>query len=135
MTKEQARILFVGYAHGQAHRMEHCTTRGYMGEKRKRLVEKFGFDCKNAAHLIRLLRMGIEFLSEERLIIKRPDAEELKDIKKGKWTLQQIKNEADHLFALAREAYVRSNLPLEPDKEKVNLLLMQIMRDYLQARK
>lgn len=35
---------------------------GYMGEKRKAMVRKYQYDVKNAAHLIRLLRMGAEFL-------------------------------------------------------------------------
>jgi uncharacterized protein len=51
---------FVGYAHGQLYKMTHGAFEGYMGAKRKQLVEQFGFDCKNAAHLIRILRMGIE---------------------------------------------------------------------------
>jgi len=37
---------------------------GYLGDKRKQLVLKHGYDAKNAAHLIRLLRMGIEFLTK-----------------------------------------------------------------------
>ena len=47
---------FTGYAYGQLHRMTHFVGRGYMGEKRRGLVEKYGYDTKNAAHLIRLLR-------------------------------------------------------------------------------
>lgn len=54
---------FVGYAYGQAHRMEHAACKGYMGEKRKALVNKYGYDTKSVAHLIRLLRMGVEFLT------------------------------------------------------------------------
>jgi len=52
-----------------------------MGAKRKSLVEKFGYDTKNAAHLILLLRMGIEFLSVGVLHVKRHDAQELLEIK------------------------------------------------------
>ena len=47
---------FSGYAHGQLHRMTHNACRGYMGGKRKKLVKEFGYDCKNAAHLMRLYR-------------------------------------------------------------------------------
>ena len=35
---------FSGYAHGQFHRMTNFKFEGYMGEKRKQLVEKFGYD-------------------------------------------------------------------------------------------
>ena len=54
---------YAGYARGQMHRMEHAACKGYMGAKRKELVAKHGYDTKNAAHLIRLLRMGIEFMN------------------------------------------------------------------------
>lgn len=80
---------FVGYAHGQLHHMENSACKGYMGDKRKQLVEKYGFDCKNAAHLIRLLKMGIEFLETGVLHVRRThDRDQLVDIKKGRWTLE-----------------------------------------------
>jgi len=62
-----------------------------MGTKRKMLVEKYGYDCKNAAHLIRLLRMGVEFLKDGRLYVMREDAKQLIEIKRGEWTLEQVK--------------------------------------------
>jgi predicted nucleotidyltransferase len=78
---------FSGYAHGQLHRMTHfgdnAYKTGYMGAKRKALAEEHGFDRKNAAHCIRLLRMGIGFLNEGVLHVWREDARELLDIKTG----------------------------------------------------
>ena len=56
---------------------------GYLGDKRKQLVLEHGYDSKNAAHLIRLLRMCKEFLATGEMIVFRPDAAELLDIKKG----------------------------------------------------
>jgi predicted nucleotidyltransferase len=122
---------FSGYAHGQLHRMENLACKGYMGAKRKQLVDKFGYDCKNAAHLIRLLRMGIEFLTDGELRVFREDAAELKEIKSGQWSLEKVKREAESLFVLAREAYVRSPLPPKPDYEKAEELLIGILREHL----
>lgn len=124
---------FVGYAHGQLHRMTHSACKGYMGEKRKQLVEKFGYDCKNAAHLIRLLRMGIEFLNEGKLYPKRPDAPQLKEIKRGEWPLEKVKDEAERLFATAELAWVMSNLPDAPDREKINDLCRKIAKNYFDS--
>ena len=118
---------FVGYAHGQLHRMTHQAYKGYMGEKRKALVDKYGYDTKNGAHLIRLLRMGIEFLKDGKMLVMRPDRQELLDIKRGKWSLDQVLKEADRGFKLAEEMYLKSDLPREPDKEKVNRLLIEII--------
>jgi uncharacterized protein len=118
---------FTGYAYSQLHRMEHFVFEGYMGSKRKAIVEKFGYDTKNAAHLIRLLRMGIEFLTDGELYVEREDAPQLLDIKKGKWTLDQVKTESDRLFKLAEEAYVRSMLPKDVDHNAVNNLCIDVI--------
>lgn len=130
----QAYHAFVGYAHGQLKRMTHfgdgAYATGYMGAKRKALVEKHGYDTKNAAHLIRLLRMGIEFLTEGRLIVQRPDGPQLMEIKLGHWTLEQVKAEAEHLFKRAEAAYDRCTWPHQPDMTALNALSVGILRDY-----
>lgn len=130
-VSKQAYHSFIGYAHGQFHRMTHGACEGYMGAKRKQLVEKFGFDCKNAAHLIRLLRMGIEYLGDGTLRVFREDAKELKEIKSGSWSLEKVKTEADRLFNLAQEAYIRSTLPAHPDKKRAEELLIKILKEEL----
>lgn len=117
---------FVGYAHGQLHRMTHYKFEGYMGQKRKTLVEKYKFDCKNASHLIRLLRMGIEFLREGYLYVKRQDATQLLEIKHGEWSLEKVKEEADRLFKRAEIAYDQSTLPARPDMGKINDLCVEM---------
>ncbi|MBI1870633.1 MAG: nucleotidyltransferase domain-containing protein [Chlamydiae bacterium] len=118
---------FSGYADSQLRRMTRYQHEGYMGEKRKRLVEKFGYDCKNASHLIRLLEMCIEFLNEGKLYVERPNASKLVAIKNGEWSLEKIKEEAERLMNLSQEAYIRSPLPPEPDYEKAQALTIQII--------
>lgn len=121
---------FTGYAYGQLKRMVNFKFEGYMGEKRKKLVEQYGYDTKNAAHLIRLLRMGIEFLTEGKLFVEREDASQLISIKKGEWSLDKVKEEAEKLFKLAEEAYIHSTLPSAPDVEKAEALLMNSIAYY-----
>lgn len=127
-VSKQAYRSFTGYAYSQLHRMTHSACEGYMGAKRKRLVETFGYDCKNAAHLIRLLRMGIEFLTDGKMYVFREDAPELKDIKSGKWELERVKEEADRLFKLSQEAYIRSELPVHPKTREAEELLIKILK-------
>lgn len=106
---------------------------GYMGEKRKAMVRKYQYDVKNAAHLIRLLRMGSEFLATGVLPVYRTtDAEELKVIKRGGWTLEQVKAEAARLFAGVEDARAQSPLPPEPDAKAANALLIDLHRRFLQ---
>lgn len=103
---------------------------GYMGKKRKELVTKFGFDCKNGSHLIRLLKMGIEFLTDGELHVERNDKEQLLAIKYGEWSLEKVTTEADRLFKLAEEAYIRSTLSAEPNRKAAELLCMELIADY-----
>jgi len=96
----------------------------------RQLVRRVGYNAKNAAHLIRLLRMGIEFLTEGTLYVERADAPELLDIKRGAWPLEKVKAEAERLFQLSQEAYVRSSLPAEPDRERAERLCVEMISAY-----
>lgn len=107
---------FVGYAESQQNKMGLPGHRAYMGAKRKELVERYGYDCKNAAHSVRLLRMGIEFLETGELNVYRTaHADELRAIKRGLWTLDQVKQEVDRLSDRIASARDHSPLPAEPD--------------------
>ena len=122
---------FTGYAKSQLKGMEKFNFEGYMGKKRKALVKEFGFDIKMAAHCIRLLRMGIEFLKTGKLNVYRDDAEELLDIKLGKRSLQSIKLEANGLFYKAKKAFSSTDLPEEPNYKEINKLTRQILYRYV----
>lgn len=118
---------FCGYSYGQLHKMENMAYNGYMGEKRKTLVDKFGYDCKNAQHLIRLLRQGIEFLETGELIVERPDRAELIQIKTGQWSIEKVKSKAVELFGVMERAEKKSRLPESPDREAIDRLVQDIL--------
>jgi hypothetical protein len=103
---------------------------GYMGAKRKELVKRVGYDSKNAAHLIRLLRMGVEFLQDGDLKVARTDSDELLAIKRGEWPLDAVKAEAERLFDLAEKAYRTSPLPEEPDLRAAETLCQELILEY-----
>lgn len=103
---------------------------GFMGAKRKALVERHGYDTKNAAHLIRLLRMGVEFLADGVLRVNRRtvgDADELVAIKRGEWRLTAVKALAEDLFSRFDAARAASPLPEHPDQGKIDRLLVEIL--------
>ena len=118
---------FVGYASDQLVKMERGAHKGYMGDKRKRLVEKHGYDTKNAAHLIRILRTGSEFLKDGEMQVERPDAGQLLAIKHGECSLEKVKMEAEHEFKRAQAAYDNSTLPATVDMKAVNGLTMEVI--------
>lgn len=105
---------------------------GYLGDKRKKLVLQHGYDAKNAAHCIRLLRMAKEFLATgEMQVYRTSDAAELLDIKAGRWTIDQIHEHATQLFAEVKAARDASNLPDGPDRAGAEALLVDIVREVL----
>jgi len=133
---------FAGYANGQLQRMTKFTFGGHLGEKRKRLVEQFGYDTKNAAHAIRLLKMAEEVFRSGYLRVHRGssavpssrllhggegDAEELLAIKRGSMTLEEVQVMAEGLFADCREALKASPLPDEVDDQGVNALCVNVV--------
>lgn len=108
---------------------------GYMGNKRKSLVMKLGYDAKNAAHLIRLLRMGKEFLDTGVMTVLRPDAEELMTIKRGEWKLEDIQTLAEELFEQVKAAKKMSVLPDRPNMQAIEALVVDLLTEHFNARK
>lgn len=96
-------------------------------EKRSELEEQFGYDTKHAAHLVRLLRMGNEILEHGEVRVLRPDAEELLDIRRGKWQYDELVSYAESLDKNIREVlYKTSTLRHSPDYAAAGKLLMEV---------
>lgn len=84
-------------------------------------------NSKHAMHLVRLLRMGVEALRDEEIIVKRPDAQELLDIRNGVWTYEEIVAYAEKMDKEVREVwYKKTNLPKRPDLKFAAALLMDV---------
>jgi len=47
----------------------------------------------------------------------------------GEWSLEKVLKESDRLFALAQEAYIHSPLPLKPDREGAERLLVSLLSE------
>jgi hypothetical protein len=113
-------------ARGRGSQKRYAT--GFMGAKRKAAVEKLGYDSKNAAHLIRLLNMGIEFLQTGELQVDRTgnDAEMLMMIKRGQYALESLQDMAEELFEVLKTSLLKSPLPEDPDYVGINKLLYEL---------
>ena len=131
-VSKKAYTAFTNYAFDQLRKMEKFKHKGYMGAKRKALVEKYKFDTKNAAHCLRLLTMCIEFLETGELNVYRDkDAYIFIDVKMGRWPLESVKLYAVELFARAEEVFKKCTLPEEPPLDKIEKMLIDILYDYL----
>jgi len=112
--------------------MTHQNKQGYMGDKRKALVDKFGYDVKNASHLVRLLHMGMEVLLNGNLKVFRDhDADILIGIKTGNWELGDVKLYASDLFSRVEEIYKQSTLPDRSNRVEIEKILMAVLHNYL----
>ncbi len=76
--------------------------------------------------------MGIEFLSTGKLqIFRTDDADLLKDIKSGKWKLEEIQEYSDDLFHDVYQANKKSPLPKEPNTKAINDLVISILTEHV----
>jgi predicted nucleotidyltransferase len=131
VTKEFYRSL-EGYARSQFRDMSKTMYEGYMGEKRKELVDRFGYDTKHAAHTIRILRMGIELMRTGSLNIDRTgiDADELLAIKTGALAREDLLRLADDHFTEFGASMEFTDLPERIDREAVNSLCISVLSDF-----
>jgi predicted nucleotidyltransferase len=116
---------FGGYAYAQMKRMD---SKGNHNSHNSHwdIVEKYGYDTKQAMHLVRLFNMGIQILTERDLHTLRPEREELLAIRYGKYTLEEIYAYADRLNTKLEEAMMNSTIPEYPDFDKINKWLISV---------
>lgn len=129
---KQVYKTYGGYAYAQLQKMVRVD-KDAQG-KRLATIQKYGYDTKNAMHLIRLLKMGIEILTEGEVNVLRHDNRELMDIRNGKYTREEIEGEAKRLQNLLDAAYVNTTIPTKPDYDKINAWVTDVQRRSLDWR-
>lgn len=111
-------------------RDQYVTWMAERNPKRHEMEVKFGYDTKHGAHLVRLLRMGYEILTEGVCRVRRPDAAELLSIRQGAWTYEQITAYADEMITKINNAgdFV---VPKLPDYELINSTIIRMTQEVL----
>ena len=99
----------------------------------KRYESNLGFqwDSKNTVHSLRIMRMGIEIAQGKGLILDRGlagDREELLKIKAHGISFEEVKALMIETESAMTEAFEKSNLPDEPDKEKLEDIMIEIRK-------
>ena len=95
------------------------------------LEEKYGFDCKHATHLVRLMLEGEELLKTGNITFPRPEAELLLDIRNGVWKYEDLIKHVEDYDEKFNKLYEESNLPHSPDRVSVNLLVINIIKNHI----
>jgi predicted nucleotidyltransferase len=105
----------------------------HRNKKRAILEEKFGMDCKHCAHCVRLINMSKEILQTGKVNVDRTniDAVEIKAIRNGAWTFEQLKNYAEKFDNELNELYQKSILQKSPQTKKIDELCINIIDKYL----
>jgi predicted nucleotidyltransferase len=96
---------------------------------RAELEARSGFDTKHAMHLVRLLRMCREILETGRVLVKRPDAEELLSIRNGAWTYDRLVEWADRQDGELHDMAAASKLPKSPDVREIDRLTVEMVAE------
>ncbi|MHA1962735.1 MAG: nucleotidyltransferase domain-containing protein [Candidatus Thorarchaeota archaeon] len=121
-----------GYAHQQLHRMEPKYKDGELvlpTGKRRPLVEKYGYDVKFAYHLLRLFLECEQILEEHTLDLER-HGEILKSVRRGEWSLEQIKGWAGQKEKHLDDLYHSSTLRHSPDEDAIKQLLLDCLEHH-----
>lgn len=100
---------------------------------RYEMERRFHYDLKFGLHLVRLLKMCLEVLETGKLIVKRPDAEELIAIRQGAWSFDELIEWSDKQSQLIEEAFLTTELPYEPDRKAINQTCIQIVERMLSS--
>lgn len=118
---------FKGYSFSQMKKMK--VKNPEPGSKRYEDIKKHGFDCKYAYHIVRLLNEVEEILLEHNLTLDR-NREQLKDIRAGNWTEQQIQDYFSKKEGELETAYTSSTLQHGPDEAAIKRLLLECLEEY-----
>jgi predicted nucleotidyltransferase len=96
---------------------------------RAELESKYGYDCKHASHLVRLMRMSKEILSEGKVIVCRPDAADLLEIRNGSWSYDELIDWATKQDEEIQELYDsgKSPLPKTPNIKRLDEICIMLV--------
>lgn len=99
-------------------------------EKRSKLENEYGYDTKHGMHLMRLLTMGYEILTEGKVKVDRTniDRDYLMSIRNGKVSYTELVKNAEEMFSKISEC--PTDLPHKPDIKMINDIVYQILDEY-----
>ncbi len=129
MLSKQIVKSHLGMATGHLKKMNHPGRK--CGTKGKRLIELYGYNTKDAMHIIRVLGQCVEILETGELTLPRPNLVVLLEIKNGKWPIGEVQETAQVLINDVKRLEERSDLPKSADFNLVSKEVKEIVRSFL----
>jgi hypothetical protein len=114
---------FLGFAGDQMKRL--LGEKGQKNTHRAELENKYGYDTKYAMHVIRLYGEAKELMELGRITLPRPNRDELVEIRKGKYSLSEIRELGAQLESEALAAQATSPLPNDVNREAISRQLAE----------
>lgn len=112
----------------------YCQWKKTRNEERAVLEANYGYDLKHAAHIYRLVLMCEEMLSSGKLIVKRPDAEQILNIRNGGWKYEQLVEWFEAKETSINELFKTSKvLPESSNIKKINQLCVELVEEQLSS--
>lgn len=100
-----------------------------MHSHREKLLIDHNIDTKYAFHIVRLLNQAEQILTEHDLDLER-NREQLKSIRRGEWTKEQIQNYFNDKEKQLEKVYLESKLRYKPAIKEIKALLLQCLEQY-----
>ena len=118
---------FKGYSYAQMSKIRNRVNSS--NPRRAETIEKWGYDVKFAYHVVRLLNEVEQILIEGDLDLQR-NREQLKSIRRGEWTLEELETYFTNKEHALETAYANSTLPQGPDETKIKALLLDCLEQH-----
>ena len=124
---KQVKVKMCAYAYSQLRKLQGNVHAG--SETRQADIKENGFDTKRGYHTVRLILQAEQVLTEGDLDLTA-NAEILKDIRAGNWTLDELKDYFMHKEKLLDAAYHTSKLQNKPDEAVIKQLLLDCLEQH-----
>jgi len=118
---------FKGYAYSQLHKAQNSIPQP--GTKRHEDYLKHGYSTKFAYHVVRLLSEVEMILIEGDLDLTR-NREQLKAIRRGEWSKEEIREYFNKKETFLEELYIKSDLRYKPDEKLIKQLLLNCLEHH-----
>lgn len=103
------------------------STKHKVGDKRRSLIDKHGYDTKSAANYVRLLSQAVELLTEGKLIFPRKEEKVLRSIRNGELGIDYIEGMGKYLIQSVNMLMPNSKLPEVAPTEPIHRLYMELI--------
>ena len=115
---------FKGYAYSQMSKIVNKDNAS--NPQRAETIKQFGYDLKFAYHVVRLMCEVEQIMVEGDLDLER-NREQLKSIRRGEWTIEQLQDYFTKKELALEETYANSKLPHGPDQEAIKQILLDCL--------